>query len=194
MTQQTYDPEAKGAKCSACPLRHTTRVVPPQWGTPKKDWPAPVVFVADAPGLHETKRGEPFVGPTGVKLGELTWDEMKAPAGEVMLKTSALLCRPETPGLEGRKKYEIKSYLAWLRKENVQRRKFGHPEMANPFECCYPRLKAELERAETITSRQEQLIVMPMGNFALAAVMGKPGKSQSVMKYRGSVIHPTQGE
>ena len=197
----SYDPRACGAKCDECPLYvQGAKPVPPKWGrTPSR----PIVLVADGPGAQEVKRGELFVGAAGVKLDEMLWESGIKRSG-VMLATSALLCRAEVPQAEGRKRYDLKNWIAWWRKENAARRRAAkdfakaYPgttlaesvrEMASPFDCCYPRLQNELAQAEGVAQGANLvLVVMPMGSFALGAVSGKPGKPMSIMKYRGSVI------
>lgn len=183
-----YSPEAAGARCSVCPLKAQGAVpVPPVWGHKNM---VPLVLVGEAPGMHEVRKREPFVGPSGVKLDELLW-KTGVKRSQIMLITNALLCRPEVPDESGRKRYDVKGWLAWWRKENAQRKKFEQPPMENPFACCHPRLMAELAYAESLASGiSRTAIVMPMGNFALGAVQGKPGKAFGIMKYRGSVIEP----
>jgi len=167
----------------------------------------------------EVKRGQTFAGPSGVKLDEIMWD-VAGSSRAVAVITHALLCRPEVPEMEGRKRYELKGWLAWWRKENVRRKRDakawlaqfpdenpdGSPfvpppvpesfrELPNPFECCYPRLQSELAQAERWASGfKTTLVVMPMGSFALGAVSGKPGKPLGIVKYRGSVMKPEEGE
>lgn len=200
-----YDPRLWGARCDLCPLRTVQRavIIPPKFSNVAAGAIHPLVFVGDAPGAGDVKRGELFAGAAGVKLDEILWNQ-GIRRSEVALVTSALLCRPEVPNAEGRKRYELKNWLAWWRKENVSRRRAakdfanaypGTPlaesvrEVANPFECCAPRLKAEIASVEAMAqSRQLETVVMPMGNFALGLLHGKPGRSMSVMKYRGSVI------
>jgi len=220
----SYDPRQWGARCDECPLKaQGLKPVPPKFA-PHDDLKrgptevAPLVLVGDAPGPMEVKHRTTFAGPSSVKLSEQLWD-INAPR-EVVIVSHALLCRPEVPEVEGRKRYELKGWLAWWRKENVRRKRdakawlaqfpdenpdgtpFVPPElpsmlreMPSPFECCYPRLKYELAWAEHwARAFQRQLVVMPMGSFALGAVSGKPGKSLGIVKYRGSVMTPEQGE
>jgi uracil-DNA glycosylase family 4 len=152
-----------------------------------------MVLVSDAPGMFEVKRGVPMVGPNGVKLEAILWETLRMKRSDVMLYTHAILCRPEVPGEQGRRRYELKSYMAWLRKENAQRKRFKHPVVADPFTCCAPRLLNEVKHAEAKAASGVDLVVMPMGSFALGTLSGTPGKPVSIMKYRGSVIDPTEG-
>lgn len=114
-TRTDYDPQAHGAKCSVCPLNGAA-VVPPE-GSSKADF----VLVGEGPGANEVRQGRPFVGASGVKLNEI----LKA-AGisrSSCFVTNAVLCRAEVPGASGTRRFEFKSYLAWIRKENVRRKK-----------------------------------------------------------------------
>lgn len=192
-----YDPRHSGAKCDECPLYTMgARPVPPKWSprmSAAHGAPVPLVIVNDAPGANELKRNEPFVGAAGVKLDEMLWEEGLS-RDRVLLITNALLCRAEVPNAEGRKRYDLKNWLAWWRKENALRKRAEQPLMANPFACCKPRLDDELARAERyfqlgrVNGGWQNLVVMPTGGFALGMLHGKLGKSLSVMKYRGSVL------
>lgn len=193
-----YSPESWGTRCDVCPLRtQGAVVVPPKWGDPKLAFP--LALVGEAPGVNEVKRREPFVGPSGVKLDELLWRANGLKRSQVLLVTNTLLCRPEVPNESGRKRYDVKGWMAWWRKENAQRKKFKQPLMESPFACCYPRLQHEIAMAGQMVAQQSSslikrdLVVMPMGNFALGAVQGQPGKAYGIMKYRGSVIEPEKG-
>jgi len=174
-----YDPQAAGADCEHCPLRGRT-VVPPN-GSPDADF----VIVGEAPGLQEEKRGAPFVGPSGLMLEDL----LKA-AGidkRKVFLTNTLLCRSDTPGVSGQKRYDLKTYLAWLRKENARRKKLKEPLVKSPLECCKPRLWAELSWFEQRAREKRHpngQVVIPVGNYAAWAVTGRLG----IMKLRGSPI------
>lgn len=100
-------------------------------------------------------------------------------------------CRPEVPGEIGKKRYDVKAYMAWLRKENIQRKRNKHELLESPFDCCWPRLRRELYAAERHAQRRgapNGVVVQPMGNFALKRLTG----AQGIMKYRGSVMAPSQ--
>lgn len=155
----------------------------------------------------EVKTGKNIAGAAGVKLDEaLYMAQLKQ--GDLFEVTYAILCRPEVPNAEGRKRFDLKNWLAWWRKENVARNRAAkafakqYPgtrlaesvrPLENPFSCCKPRLDAELARGEQYAaSLGKQLVVMPMGSFALGVLHNKPGKSLGIMKYRGSVITDDQ--
>lgn len=173
-----------GAKCDECPLQGSKPVRP----TGPED--ARIVFVGEGPGKFEVIRGESFVGPSGIKLDEILY--LAGLRRSEVRVTNALLCRAETPGVEGKKKFEVKTYMAWLRKENVRLRKIKVEQIADPFACCWPRLKRELDAAERHARRAgapNGAVVVPLGNFALKQLAGVQG----IMKYRGSVLQPIEG-
>lgn len=174
-----YDPEYAGALCQRCPL-YGSKVVPPV-GSPDADF----VIVGEGPGANEERRGLPFIGPSGVML-----DDILSKAGTDRKRafiTNALLCRADTPGVSGSKRYDLKTYLAWLRAENKRLRKQGETPHQSPLECCKPRLWRELQWFEAKARERGQpngALVIPVGNFAAWAVVGKLG----IMKLRGSPI------
>lgn len=100
-------------------------------------------------------------------------------------------CRTRVPDSAGRSSFSPKTFMAWLKRENIARRKAGAPELIDPFTACYPRLQHELKRADAAAraaGMPNGVVVMPFENFAMGSVFGVPGKSLPVMKYRGSVI------
>lgn len=222
-----YDPREHSADCDRCPLRGRV-VVPPEGNVD-----AGMVIVGEGPGMNEVAHERPFIGPSGAKLVELL-AKVGLRRADVWI-TNAVLCRAEVPGETGPRRYDVKLYLAWLRKENVRRKKeakaaraMWHTAMVNenrrlaalagvklkkvdlyvpppgfpppppepdllatPFECCFPRLRGELHRAERAAKAKGQpngAVIMPMGNFAMGSVMGHPSHPQGILKWRGSVI------
>jgi hypothetical protein len=184
-----YDPEAAGALCSVCPLQEQ-RVVPPE-GSPD----APIAYVGEAPGALEEKAGKPFVGPSGIEFADLLRGagfERKS-----VFITNAILCRTDVPGIKGKKRYDVPTYLAWIKVENKKRAKAakaaGQPSylhIPDPFDCCKPRLWGELlylEARAVARGQPNGLVVQPMGNYAALAIVGKRG----IMKLRGSPIKLT---
>lgn len=184
----TYDPRACGARCDECPLKGSIVVPPENVGN------AGIVIIGEAPGMQEVKFGRPFIGPSGMKLEELL---RRAGTGRVNTTiTNAILCRPEVPELVGKRRFEMKEYVAWIRRENVKARKNKAPLIVSPFEACLPRLQGELQAAETFAKSRGQpggAVIVPMGNFALSQVIGARKRATGIMKYRGSVIVPGQG-
>lgn len=191
MTGPAYDPRACGARCDECPLRDHSPVPPS--GNPD----ASMVVVGDSPGKFEVQHSRIFIGPAGVKLDEVLY--RAGIPSKAVWKTHAILCRPEVPEASGRKRFDVKNYIAWMRRENKTRSTRNRadpkgpqmPLMRNPFECCAPRLQAELARAEQVALTQGKpngSVVLPLGPYSLAVVQGEVGKSHSITKYRGSVI------
>jgi uracil-DNA glycosylase len=197
MTDTYGSPETHGAECSRCPLQGS-KVVPPE-GNPKA---ARIAIVGESPGFVEVKTARPFSGPSGKGLDEILM-AVRLKRSEVFI-TNVALCRPETPGLEGKIKFDVPTYLAWLRLENKRRmksfreaKKAGQapplPDLlSNPFECCRVRLAVELEMLEQAAVARGQpngAIVIPLGNEALFAIAGR----RKIMRWRGSPIPISSG-
>ncbi len=197
----SYDPRACGARCDLCPLQGE-QVVPPE-GNPQ----ARIALVAEAPGADALKFEKQWIGPAGAKLNELLYKA--GLARNQLWFTSALLCRPTVPEKEGRRRFDLKEYMAWLRRENVKIKRTNKQralqaiaagvepmlltEIFSPFDCCAPRLYGELSALEAsaqAAGAPNGLVVMPLGPFSLGAITTKPGAQQSILKYRGSVIIP----
>lgn len=183
-----YDPRACGARCDECPLKGSTVVAPENVGN------AGVVIVGEAPGQNEVKFGRPFVGPSGMKLEELL---RKAGASRTEVSiTNALLCRPETPDLAGKRRFEVKEYMAWIRRENMRLKKLKATPILSPFEACLPRLQFDLNAGEHYARERgwpNGAVIIPMGNFALSQIIGARKRATGIMKYRGSVIRVGEG-
>ena len=64
MTRTLAEAEADAATCRRCRLAETRTHVVFGVGDPDAD----LMFIGEAPGLHEDKQGEPFVGPAGQLL------------------------------------------------------------------------------------------------------------------------------
>ena len=181
-----YDPVENGAQCYVCPLFKTVVPVPPMGAADGE-----LVIVGEAPGYQEVQQGKPFIGASGVLL-----DEMLETAGFKRSRafiTNALLCRAEVPGMQGKEKFEVKTYLQWLNAENKRRKKAAKEQKTNyvplnsPFDCCAPRLWRELQFFEEQALKRGQpngAVVLALGNSALMAVAGK----DSIMKWRGSPL------
>lgn len=184
MDWKTYDPEARGAKCSQCPLR-SKKFVPPEG----PDDPE-LVIVGEAPGYQEEIKRRPFIGPSGNFLNDAL-RSIGASRARIWI-TNTLLCRSEVPGMQGKPAFDLENYFAWMNKENKARRKNAKkgedPNLiASPLECCKPRLDAEIKRFDETARRRGDpngIVVVPMGNFALRAL----AREEGIMKWRGSVI------
>ncbi len=180
------DPRQAGARCDVCPLNDKKPALP----TGPLD--AALVIVGEGPGKLENIKGEVFVGPSGAKLSELLFKHRVA-RSQVRV-TNTILCRQEVPGIEGKRRYDMKTYVAWFRKQNAMRKKQGFEVQPSPFECCRPRLEWELSWLEYHAKKRgapNGIVIQPLGNFALAASaawLGVEGKVGGVMKYRGSIL------
>ncbi len=179
-----YDPQQAGCLCSECPLRGA-KVVPPL-GNPD----AKLMIIGDAPGFQEEKLGEPFVGPAGMGLAEILF-AVGLKRSQVWL-SNVLLCRTEIPGAVGADRYDMKSYLAAIRKINTDRKREAKRAktepvlIASPIDCCSQRLWSELAHFEKRARELGQpngAVVIPVGNFAAQAVTSK---NVGIMKLRGS--------
>lgn len=184
MARHNYDPEACGALCSICPLRESGTPVPP-----KGPQDADAVIVAETPAYYEEQKGEPLVGPSGIKLNEILY--AIGVKRDRLFLTNTILCRPEVPGETGSKRFDFKTYMAWLRKENMLRKKLAKERqekidpIPSPIDCCAPRLWGELGWHEHVARQRGQpngAVVIAMGNFATKAIVGREG----IMKLRGS--------
>ena len=185
--RQAYDARLAGCLCDECPLRSKRPV------GPEGPADADLVIVGEAPGPQEEVRGRPFIGPSGMMLDDLL--QKAGTSRDRVFITNALCCRSEVPGETGQGRVELKRYMAWLRTQNVkikrewkQLKKAGPaPLIKSPFDCCRPRLLAELrwfeDRARD-TGRPNGAVVVPVGNYALTALSGKAG----IMKYRGAPL------
>ncbi|MDB4957728.1 MAG: phage polymerase-related protein [Myxococcales bacterium] len=75
-------------ECTRCKLHSTRRSI--VWGVGDEN--APLVFVGEAPGEQEDRRGEPFVGPAGELLDKMI--EAMGWTRDSVYITNILMCRP----------------------------------------------------------------------------------------------------
>lgn len=80
---------AEVATCMQCGLGKTRKQTVFGVGNPHAD----VVFVGEAPGAEEDRRGEPFVGPAGQLLTDIIEKGMKVPRASVYI-CNVIKCRP----------------------------------------------------------------------------------------------------
>jgi len=98
---------AEAADCIKCRLAEgRTQVV---FGVGNAD--ADVMFIGEAPGFHEDKQGEPFVGAAGQLLTRML-DEVLGLAREDVYIANVIKCRP--PGNRDPQNDEIESCTPWL--------------------------------------------------------------------------------
>ncbi len=109
MAQGTSELErvaAEASTCTRCRLHQgRTQVVFGQ-GSPTAD----LMFVGEAPGYHEDRQGQPFVGPSGQLLNRLL-TEIGLRREDVYI-CNVVLCRP--PGNRDPQPDEIQTCRGWL--------------------------------------------------------------------------------
>lgn len=185
-----YQPWLWGARCAECPLFHAGKTPVPPTGPQDAD----LVYVGEGPAKWEEIKGAAMQGPSGQKLNELLWKIGRR--RESVFVTNAMMCRCEVPGEQGARRYEVKSYMAWHRRQNALRKREGLQQVPSPLECCRPRLEAELKMLEAAAQARgapNGVVVQPLGNFAetqLKDILGDriEGKMGSILKMRGSVL------
>jgi len=106
VTRSLADVAIEASTCTRCRLAETrTQVV---FGVGDRD--ADLLFIGEAPGMHEDKQGEPFVGAAGQLL-----TRMLAGIGmtrEQVYIANVLKCRP--PGNRDPQEDEIETCTPWL--------------------------------------------------------------------------------
>ena len=96
--------------CRECPLAEQRTRVVPGFGV----YPSKIMFVAEAPGESEDRRGIPLIGRSGtffktVLRNNFGWD------ADQFFRTNTVLCRP--PGNRNPTKGEISACAPWLSKQ-----------------------------------------------------------------------------
>ena len=107
MTRQLLDVAAEAAGCTRCRLAQGRTQVVFGVGDPDAD----VMFVGEAPGFHEDKQGEPFVGAAGQLLTRML-NEVLGLAREDVYIANVIKCRP--PGNRDPQDDEIEACTPWL--------------------------------------------------------------------------------
>jgi DNA polymerase len=104
---RTLDEAALDAStCRRCRLADGRTQVVYGVGDPNAD----VMFIGEAPGFHEDKQGEPFVGAAGQLLNQLL-SEVEIPREAVYIN-NVILCRP--PGNRDPFPDELEACQPWL--------------------------------------------------------------------------------
>ena len=88
MTRTLAEAAAEAAGCTRCRLAHTRTQVVFGTGSPTAD----LLFVGEAPGMHEDKQGIPFVGAAG-KLLEQLLSGIGLTRDQVYI-ANVIMCRP----------------------------------------------------------------------------------------------------
>jgi len=92
--------------CTRCRLSQGRTQVVYGVGDPNAD----LMFIGEAPGFHEDKQGEPFVGAAGQLLNQLL-TEIDVPRDDVYIN-NVILCRP--PGNRDPLPDELEACKPWL--------------------------------------------------------------------------------
>lgn len=92
--------------CTRCRLAEGRTQVVYGVGDPNAD----LMFIGEAPGFHEDKQGEPFVGAAGQLLNQLL-SEIEVPREAVYIN-NVILCRP--PGNRDPLPDELEACQPWL--------------------------------------------------------------------------------
>jgi uracil-DNA glycosylase family 4 len=107
VTRTLAEVATEAADCTKCRLAEgRTQVV---FGVGNAD--ADVMFIGEAPGFHEDKQGEPFVGAAGQLLTRML-NEVLSVARDDIYICNILKCRP--PGNRDPQEDEIESCTPWL--------------------------------------------------------------------------------
>jgi DNA polymerase len=104
---RTLEEAARDAStCVRCRLSQGRTQVVYGVGNPTAD----LMFIGEAPGFHEDKQGEPFVGAAGQLLNRLL-SEIETPREDVYIN-NVILCRP--PGNRDPLPDELEACKPWL--------------------------------------------------------------------------------
>jgi uracil-DNA glycosylase family 4 len=107
VTRTLAEVATEAAGCTKCGLANgRTQVV---FGVGNAD--ADVMFIGEAPGFHEDKQGEPFVGAAGQLLTRMLGEVLNVARHDVYI-ANVIKCRP--PGNRDPQEDEIESCTPWL--------------------------------------------------------------------------------
>jgi DNA polymerase len=106
MTRTLVEVAAEASTCTRCRLAESRTQVVFGVGNPGAD----LMFIGEAPGFHEDRQGEPFVGAAGQLLTRML-GEIELRREDVYI-TNVLRCRP--PGNRDPLPDEIESCTPWL--------------------------------------------------------------------------------
>jgi DNA polymerase len=107
MTRSLRDVAAEAADCTKCRLAQGRTQVVFGVGDPEAD----VLFIGEAPGFHEDKQGEPFVGAAGQLLTRMLYEVLGLAREDVYI-ANVIKCRP--PGNRDPQDDEIEACTPWL--------------------------------------------------------------------------------
>jgi uracil-DNA glycosylase family 4 len=107
VTRTRAEVAVEAADCTKCGLASgRTQVV---FGVGNAD--ADVMFIGEAPGFHEDKQGEPFVGAAGQLLTRMLGEVLGVARDDIYI-ANVIKCRP--PGNRDPQEDEIDSCTPWL--------------------------------------------------------------------------------
>jgi uracil-DNA glycosylase len=107
VTRTLAEVAVEAADCTKCGLANgRTQVV---FGVGNAD--ADVMFIGEAPGFHEDKQGEPFVGAAGQLLTRMLGEVLGVARDDIYI-ANVIKCRP--PGNRDPQEDEIDSCTPWL--------------------------------------------------------------------------------
>ena len=107
MSRTLAEVAAEATDCTKCRLAEGRTQVVFGVGDPDAD----VMFIGEAPGFHEDKQGEPFVGAAGQLLTRMLSEILDVHREDVYI-ANVLMCRP--PGNRDPQEDEIESCTPWL--------------------------------------------------------------------------------
>jgi uracil-DNA glycosylase family 4 len=107
VTRTLADAAAEASGCTKCRLATSRTQVVFGVGNPAAD----LLFVGEAPGFHEDKQGEPFVGAAGQLLTRMLQEILGVGRDDVYI-CNILKCRP--PGNRDPQDDEIEACTPWL--------------------------------------------------------------------------------
>jgi uracil-DNA glycosylase family 4 len=161
-----YDPRKDGADCDHCPMK--------RWADEALDVWAPVqakrarrpgrLFLGEAPGGNEEKRGEPFVGESGKELNEALKDV--GLNRRDWTADNVIACRAP------KDKWDL--IAAKMRRDKKKGKSPAHEK--HPAEHCRPRLNLSLAKSVEIVT---------LGGKAAGAVLGG---APSILAIRGGPV------
>jgi len=106
VTRSLVEAATEASTCTRCRLAETRTQVVFGVGNPDAD----LLFIGEAPGMHEDRQGEPFVGAAGQLLTRML-GEIGMTREEVYI-ANILKCRP--PGNRDPEEDEIETCTPWL--------------------------------------------------------------------------------
>lgn len=107
MSPALVDLAAEAADCTRCRLANGRTQVVFGVGSPTAD----LLFIGEAPGFHEDRQGEPFVGAAGQLLTRMLQEVLGLRREDVYI-ANVIKCRP--PGNRDPQDDEIESCTPWL--------------------------------------------------------------------------------